>query len=85
MTKLEIIDQVPEFACLVAMELKKIMNPAEDLISQSKAFKEYGRSWVEKWTARKALTPVFHGNKKMYSRSELERILVKVKYTGQGS
>lgn len=82
MTKLEIIDQVPEFASLVALELKRLMSPSEDLISQSKAFREYGRSWVEKWTARKALTPVFHGNKKMYSRSELERVLVKAKYVG---
>lgn len=45
MSALEIIDQVPEFARLVALEIKRNLEPHEDEISQNEAWKRYGRGW----------------------------------------
>lgn len=77
MSALEIIDQVPEFARLVALEIRKNLNPHEDEISTNEAYRRYGRAWVERWTGLKQLHPQFHGAKKMYSISELERVKAK--------
>lgn len=77
MSALEIIDQVPEFARLVALEIRKNLNPHEDEISTNEAYRRYGRAWVERWTGLKQLNPQFHGGKKIYSISELERVKVK--------
>lgn len=77
MSALEIIDQVPEFARLVALEIRKNLNPTEDEISAREAHRRYGRSWVEKWTSLKQLHPIAHGVKKLYSVSELERVKAK--------
>ena len=52
MSALEIIDQVPEFARLVALELKRNLEPHEDEISQNEAWKRYGRGWIVKLTER---------------------------------
>lgn len=77
MSALEIIDQVPEFARLVALELKKNLSPHEDEISTNEAYRRYGRSWVENWTNLNQLHPQYHGIKKMYSVAELERVKAK--------
>jgi len=77
MSALEIIDQVPDFARLVALEIRKNLNPHEDEISTNEAYRRYGRAWVERWTGLKQLHPQFHGAKKMYSISELERVKAK--------
>lgn len=77
MSTLEIIDQVPEFAKLVAMELRKNLSPHEDAISSNEAYKRYGRSWVERHTERGELHPQHHGNRKNYSIAELERVVAK--------
>lgn len=77
MSALEIIDQVPEFARLVALEIKRHLSPTEDEISAREAHRRYGRTWVEKWTDLKQLHPITHGVKKLYSISELERVKVK--------
>lgn len=77
MTVFEIIDQVPEFARLVALELQRNMSPQSDEISTNEAYRRYGRSWVEKWTGLGQLHPQVHGIKRMYSVSELERVKVK--------
>lgn len=77
MSALEIIDQVPEFARLVALEIRKNLNPHEDEISTNEAYRRYGRSWVERWTGLNQLHPQFHGGKKMYSISEMERVKAK--------
>lgn len=77
MSALEIIDQVPEFASLVALELKKIMAPQEDEISTNEAYEIYGRGWIQKQTERKELHPQFRGNKKVFSRAEIERARAK--------
>ena len=77
MSALEIIDQVPEFARLVALEIQRNMNPHQDEISTNEAYRRYGRSWVEKWTDLGQLHPQMHGIKKMYSVAELERVKAK--------
>ena len=77
MSALEIIDQVPEFARLVALEIRRNLNPHEDEISTNEAYRRYGRSWVERWTGLNQLHPQFHGGKKMYSISEMERVKAK--------
>lgn len=77
MSALDIIDKVPEFAYLVALELKKISSPMEDAITQNEAFRIYGRAWVERQVERGRLSPCYHGSRKMYSRAELERVKAK--------
>ena len=77
MSALEIIDQVPEFARLVALELKRNLEPHEDEISQNEAWKRYGRGWIVKLTERGLLHPICHANKRCYSISECERIKAK--------
>lgn len=77
MSALEIIDQVPEFARLVALELRKNLSPHEDEISTNEAYRRYGRSWVEKWAGLGQLHPQTHGSKRMYSIAELERVKAK--------
>ena len=77
MSTLEIIDQVPEFARLVALELRKNLSPHEDEISTNEAYRRYGRSWVEKWVGLGQLHPQTHGGKRLYSIAELERVKAK--------
>lgn len=77
MSALEILDQVPEFAQCLALELRRIQNPHEDAISTNEAYKRYGRGWVEKMTKMKHLHPQHHGNKRIFSISELERAKAK--------
>lgn len=77
MSALEIIDQVPEFARLVALELRRFEAPHKDAITTNNAYKIYGRGWIEKHTERGHLHPVYHGNRKFYSKAEIERVIVK--------
>lgn len=77
MTALDILDQVPEFARCVALELGKIMEPHKDTISTNEAYKRYGRAWIQKWTKLRQLKPMNHGNMKTYSISEIERVKAK--------
>ena len=77
MSALEIIDQVPEFARLVALELRRHEAPHKDEISTNEAYKQYGRGWIEKHTERGNLHPKYHGNRKYYSKAEIERIVAK--------
>lgn len=77
MSALEILDQVPEFAKCLALELGKIMEPHKDEISTNEAYRRYGRGWVDRYTKVGQLHPQFHGGKKMYSISELERVKAK--------
>ena len=77
MNTLEIIDQVPELAKLIALYIKKDLAPLDDLITTNTAYKQYGRSWIEGYTKRGFLKPLVHGKKRMYSRAEIERIVAK--------
>lgn len=75
--ELNIIDQVPELARLLVLEMNKIQKPQSDLMSTSQAFREYGQAWVKNLLAKDLLKVVKHGNKKMLSRSEMERAKAK--------
>ena len=77
MNPLEMLDQVPEFAQCLALELRKIQSPHEDAISTNEAYSRYGRGWVEKKTKMGQLHPRCHGNRRTYSISELERVKAK--------
>ena len=77
MSALEILDQVPEFAELVAREIQRLMEPHKDEITQNEAYRRYGRGWIDRYTEIKQLHPQFHGAKKMYSISEIERVKAK--------
>ena len=77
MSALDISDQVPEFARLVALEIQRNLEPHKDEISTREAYKRYGRSWVEKWTGLGQLHPQNHGCKVMFSVSEIERVKAK--------
>lgn len=69
---IQIIDEVPEIARLLVLEMGKISKPQSDLMSTSAAFREYGQAWVKRQLAE-GLRVIRHGNKKMLSRSEMER------------
>lgn len=73
---LQIIDEMPEVARLLVLEMDKIRRPHSDLISKSAAKKEYGHSWVENQIKR-GLKVIYHGNRKMVSRADLERMKAK--------
>lgn len=76
-TALDIIDQVPELARLMVLEMQKIQKPQTDLMSTNEAYREYGQAWVKKLLAGGLLKVVKHGNRKMLSRSEMERAKAK--------
>lgn len=77
MSALEILDQVPEFARCVALELNRLAEPHKDAISTREAYVRYGRAWIEKYTTLRQLNPQCHGNRKTYSISEIERVKAK--------
>lgn len=77
MNALDIIDQVPELGRLIALEIQKNIHPNKDAIPQNEAFRNYGRAWIEKQLNRGLLNPKFHGSRKMYSKSEIERVKAK--------
>lgn len=74
---IDIIDQVPELARLIVLEVQKIQKPQSDLMSKSEAFREYGQAWVKRLLDKDLLKVVKHGNRKMVSRSEMERAKAK--------
>lgn len=75
--ELNIIDQVPELARLLVIEMQRIQKPQSDLMSTSEAFREYGQAWVKRLLASDLLKVTKHGNRKMLSRSEMERAKAK--------
>lgn len=77
MNPIEIIDQVPEFARLVVLEMEKIQRPQKDRMSTREAYCEYGQAWVKEHVEAGVLKVVRHGNRKMLSRSEMERVKAK--------
>lgn len=74
---LDIIDQVPELARLMVLEMQKIQKPQSDLMSTAAAYREYGQAWVKRQIEAGRLKALWHGNKKMLSRAEMERIKAK--------
>lgn len=74
---IQIIDEVPEIARLLVLEMDKIQKPQGDLMSTSAAFREYGQAWVTRNVDAGRLKTLWHGNRKMLSRSEMERLKAK--------
>ena len=77
MNALEFIDQVPEIAGLIALELRKLSSPNEDQLSQNQAFQRFGRTWVEKYVVSGDLHRERRGGKIVFSLSEIERVRTK--------
>lgn len=57
--------------------MEKIQRPQKDRMSTSEAYREYGQAWVKRMVEAGALKIVRHGNRKMLSRSEMERAKAK--------
>lgn len=62
-------------AHLVALEVVKLQRPAADEIPQSKAYEEFGYSWVKKHTDNGIISPRRSGKYRLYSRSALAALL----------
>ena len=72
-----LIDSIPDFAKLMALELRKVEAPYQDAISCREAYKRYGTSWIKRYTEHKELHPEYIGSRKMYSIAEIERVRTK--------
>lgn len=68
----DIIDIITASAAMGAAEVIRQLRPADDRISQRQAFRDYGRAFVESHANQ--LSTYANGNRKMFSRAELERI-----------
>lgn len=68
----DIIAIIKEAAAMGAAEAIRRMQPQGDRISQRQACKEYGGAFLRKNATR--LTVTFNGNRKEYSRAELEQV-----------
>lgn len=77
MNAFEFIDQVPEIAGLIALELRKLSSPNEDQLSQNQAFQRFGRAWIEKYVESGDLHRERKGGKMLFSLSEIERVRTK--------
>lgn len=66
---------IQEAAKIGATEVMKSLRPAEDLISQSAAYRRFGRRVIERYAREGRLTIIRHGGsangKKLYSVAEI--------------
>lgn len=74
---IQIIDEVPELARLLVLEMDRIQKPQGDLMSTAAAYREYGQAWVKRNIEAGRLKTLWHGNRKMVSRAEMERVKAK--------
>jgi hypothetical protein len=70
----DIINIIKGAAAMGAAEAIRKMQPQNDRISQRQAEKEYGIGFIRRNADR--LTVVWNGNRKEYSRAELEQVKV---------
>lgn len=70
----DIINIIKGAAAMGAAEAIRKMQPQQDRISQRQAEKEYGIGFIRRHADR--LTVVWNGNRKEYSRAELEQVKV---------
>lgn len=68
----DIIAIIRAAASMGASEALRRMKPADDRISQRQAAKEYGSAFLER--NADSLTVTRNGNRKEYSRAELEQL-----------
>lgn len=59
----------------VALELE-LQNKTGILISQNEAFRRYGRSQVENLVRWGRIAPRTEGNRKLYNRKQLDKLLL---------
>lgn len=70
----DILDIIRKAATMGAAEAIRKMQPQNDRISQRQAEKEFGVGFIRRHADR--LTVVWNGNRKEYSRAELEQVRV---------
>lgn len=68
----DIIAIIREAAAMGAAEVTRRLRPEDDRISEREAFRIYGRGFVKANADR--LTVTANGNRKDYSRAELEQV-----------
>ena len=68
----DIIAIIKEAAAMGAAEAVRRMQPQSDRISQRQAVKEYGIGFLRRHADH--LTVTYNGNRKEYSRAELEQV-----------
>lgn len=68
----DLIAIITEAARMGAAETLRRLRPEDDRISQRQAVKEYGGAFLKANAAR--LTVTFNGNRREYSRAELEQL-----------
>ena len=67
-----IVDIIKEAAAMGAAEVLRKLHPADDRISQRQAVKEYGIGFLK--ANADSLTVTYNGNRREYSRAELEQV-----------
>ena len=67
-----IVDIIKEAAAMGAAEVLRKLHPADDRISQRQAVKEYGIGFLK--ANADSLTVNYNGNRREYSRAELEQV-----------
>lgn len=68
----DLVAIISQAARMGANEAIKALKPSADRISQRTAEKDYGKAFIRDNAAR--LSVVFNGNRKEYSRAELEQV-----------
>ena len=68
----DIIAIIKEAAAMGAAEAVRLMQPQADRISQRQAVKEYGVGFLRRHADH--LTVTYNGNRKEYSRAEIEQV-----------
>ncbi len=67
---------IKTLARLVAAELYELQNKTGILINQNEAFRRYGRTQVENLVRNGRIDPRTEGNRKLYNRKQLDRLLL---------
>lgn len=80
MTTSQLFNEITQSADLLALAIVRRMNPSDDLITQTKAFKEYGKGWIEKNTEPAGVLRTFRkgsaaNSKVLYSRMEIAALI----------
>lgn len=68
----DLIDIITAAAAMGASETLRRLRPADDRISQRQAVREFGTAFLKANAER--LTVTYNGNRKEYSRAELEQV-----------
>lgn len=80
MTTVQLFNEIMRSADLLGLAVAKRINPAGDLITKTKAIKDYGRDWIEKNTEPYGPLKTFRkgvasNSKVMYSLMEIAALI----------